>query len=141
MKIRNGFVTNSSSSSFIIGKKDSNITVDDVYNIIKREIEEDISNKKTFLQRCEEFDIDYTTKKEGNYEYITITYEAIKKSMQKKPAFAPWIDRLKYNNLWFYVDKEENELLFDTYEEYAKHWNEKIQRNSQKWEHVFQKEC
>ena len=36
MKIRNGFVTNSSSSSFIIGKaNDNTVTIDSVYQEIK----------------------------------------------------------------------------------------------------------
>lgn len=36
MKIRTDFVTNSSSSSYIIGKKDDNITIEDVYQMVRK---------------------------------------------------------------------------------------------------------
>lgn len=70
LKIRNGFVTNSSSSSFIIGKaNDNTVTIDSVYQEIKefyKQYYKSCSEMYSYVEECYPDVFEVITEKEVN---------------------------------------------------------------------------
>ena len=128
-KIRLDYVTNSSSSSFIIGKCDENITIDDVFIIIRdlyKELIEKVDSVVSYIKDHPELHLSFSdehglcfNKKETEF----MTYE---KEMNIR-------DRLEKDfgvNFWdVFYPKNKEWLSFNTYEEYKNFWIKEIKKS------------
>lgn len=119
MKIRCDFVTNSSSSSFIINKNSENNTKEIVFGLIKGFYKELLDKKEAFLKVCANYDTRWSDKKQA-FEYIDKdadydVHSAIDKRMEKDFGFCTW-DYFDFNIEW---------LECETYEDYVEYWTKK----------------
>lgn len=82
LKIRNGFVTNSSSSSFIIGKaNDSTVTIDSVYQEIKelyKQYYKSCSEMYSYVEKYYPDVFKVVTEKRGKYLHSKKTWDCTK---------------------------------------------------------------
>lgn len=82
MKIRNGFVTNSSSSSFIIGKaNDNTVTIDSVYQEIKelyKQYYKSCSEMYSYVEKYYPDVFEVVTEKRGKYLHSKKTWDCTK---------------------------------------------------------------
>ena len=82
LKIRNGFVTNSSSSSFIIGKaNDNTVTIDSAYQEIKEFYKQDYKSCSEMYSYVEEYYPDVfevVTEKRGKYLHSKKSWDCTK---------------------------------------------------------------
>ena len=127
MKERNGFVTNSSSSSFIIGKKeDVTVTIDSVYQIMRtlyKEMLETRNNFINYLKNNSDYDMEYV---QGEYwedfrfkEKRPFEYKhKRRKEVEKEFGVDTW-ESYRPDDYYKWIDLE-------TYEEYEKFWLKKL---------------
>lgn len=126
MKNRKGFVTNSSSSSFIVGKKEnSSITVESVFSQVKefyncyfQKKEELINYIKSVPDAGIYYDSDAARFKFSNGNSSSKENKAIRDFINQQFGIDIW-DFFNYYSEW---------LTCNTYQEYEEFWKEKIKK-------------
>lgn len=139
MKLRTDFVTNSSSSSFIFGKKDENITVDTVFDIIKSLYLEYAENFERLISVCDSYGLKFN---EDDGSFSLIDEDKYDDTVDGKQAYWKRIDivseqlkrdyGLSYWSCYFKPDW----LFCKTYAEYEDYWISKMQENSDYQNHA-----
>lgn len=124
MKIRLDYITNSSSSSFIVGKKDdSSVSVESVYQTIRSMylgLKEKISNVVQYLSEHPSIPIEY---KNGDFSFT-------KKDKDGHYDIRKNIEELFGIDVLYYYPVSYDWIDCETYEDYEKFWKDRFKEQS-----------
>ena len=131
MKMRTGFVTNSSSSSFIIGKTNSDWTVEKVYQVIVKALKKAQNERREFVNLCEKKGIDlYVNNHKGGFycsyrlNKDSYSYEENEKTLNKIKMLHGESFMKKLDNFcWDTYPTDDCSLIHDSYEDFLKYWS------------------
>ena len=121
MKIRSDFVTNSSSSSFIIGKKDDSITVEIVFNMLKGFYQEYLDIRDKIISKSEELGVFWNAEK-NEFESAMggRSFWDLDNKIEKEYGISLYDGYQDFS--W---------MAFETYKDYESFWMDKIQKDAE----------
>lgn len=128
MKIRNDFVTNSSSSSFIIGRQDDNsVTIESVYQKV-REFYNDMYEQadKMFAYIESHPELGATHVRSDGFEYCRFSDKVYKNF--DRASVRKIIEKEFGLSVWDYYPLDKEWLSLKTYKDYEKYWMGKMSK-------------
>ena len=129
MKIRAGFVTNSSSSSFIIGKRNEHTTtVEDVYQIVRDLYIKYLSlveNTITYMDEHSDCPFTYTNK--DGFISFKEKENALPKDWKQRERIRDTYTKIFRFDFYYSYFKKQDWLDCETYKDYEEFWMNKIQ--------------
>lgn len=131
MKVRQDFVTNSSSSSFVIGKKDDEeVTIESVFQKIKGFYKEFISKRDAVIQYITDnpkLGMEYKVEHKCNPDrYYCHFFFSKDRRWKDYDEIQRMIERTFGISLWDNFEKEYDWLNCETYQDYEKYWLSKM---------------